>query len=275
MPVDMLLSRYFQELNKVIPSEGGAFHREGWYDADMFRRHLPPYRQIFHGLCLVEHSRGYRLPQYQEFRWTYLDALFTHSKYQSEVPSLFVSNDKARPELLYRIGGWYLDGLRHTHLYCALVQAFEEQRRIGVVLMDARADVKLKADLLIVTLDRVARVSIEAGTGQEQKTLIARRAAAEQEAKAHNQTSSQKDNPLHEGVFTASIAREKSGGPTYFGVPLFSGEAINSLIRKLDDYLGVPPNLAITYDQMKGLNMEDLNRLNNAGRIPRFPPVKL
>jgi hypothetical protein len=184
---------------------------------------------------------------------------------------LFISNQAAQPALLHRIGGWYIDGLRHTHLYCALVQAYEEQRRIGVVLMDVRADVKFKTDLLIATPNRMARVSIEAETGSDQDELIAHRAGAEQLAKANNQTSSQRANPFHDTVFTTRIAAEEANLTPHLGIKLFSGAAIDNLITTLDAHLGIPLDITISYRQMEKVTMGHLNSLNDDGRIPRFP----
>lgn len=268
MPVDMLLSRYFEELEKALGNQ--PFRREGQADSEMLRAPLPPYRHIFHGLCLIEHSRGYRLPRYQSFRTVYISALQRHHRYKEAQAKFFLDNGDPHPALLNRIGGWYLDGLTHTHLYCALVQAFEEQRRIGAVLMDARADVKLKADLLIVLPNKVARVSIEAGTGPSQQELMARRAAAEEQAKANNQTSSQNENPLHEEVFTVTIARNATEPFKNYGVNLFHGMAIDDLINRLDTFLGILKSHAITYDQMKNVTMKDLQQKGTSGGLPRL-----
>jgi hypothetical protein len=119
MPVDMVISRFMEELRIAAPE---PFKREGSSDRQMRERPLPPYRHVFHALCLFEHSNGYHLPRYERFKRCYLLALENHPRYQDQMEELFPSGNAA-PGLLHRIGGWYLDGLAHTHLYCVLVQA--------------------------------------------------------------------------------------------------------------------------------------------------------
>lgn len=65
MPVDMLISRFLRELRSAVPE---PFVREGASDPAIRDSQLPPYRHIFHALCLFEHSNGYRLPRYESFR---------------------------------------------------------------------------------------------------------------------------------------------------------------------------------------------------------------
>lgn len=270
MPVDMLLSRFFGELDKALPRGERPFRREGDNDDAINVSRLPPYRHIFHALCLFEHSCGYRLPRYVQFKKTYVKALKEHPRYAEERKSLLDADGKPVPGLLHRIGGWYLDGLAHTHLYCALVQAYEEQRRIGAVLMDARVDVKLKADIIIAAPGGLVRVDIQNRTGQEQQALLQSRRDREREAKAKNSSSSQEENPLHETIRTVFIQRSACKLDKRYGVKLFGAEAIDPLIRDIDACLGVPPEGGLGYADMAGVSMQQLQTMSREGRIPRY-----
>lgn len=275
MPVDMLLSRFFAELDKALPPKDRPFSREGCNDDAVNVCRLPPYRQVFHALCLFEHSCGYRLPRYIQFRETYLKALRQHPRYEKDRRILFDAAEAPVPGLLHRIGGWYLDGLAHTHLYCTLVQAYEEQRRIGAVLMDARVDVKLKADIIIAAPGGLVRVDIQNRTGRDQQALLQGREDRERQAKANNSSSSQAGNPLHETISTVSIPRSACKLDRNYGVRLFDAEAIDPLIRRIDACLGVPAEGALGYDDMVGLSMQQLQKMNREGSIPRYGPETL
>lgn len=194
MPVDILIRRFMEELHAAIPS---PFKREGASDSRIQKLPLPPYRHVFHALCLFEHSNGYHLPHYDRFKRSYLMALDNHPRYQREKEKL-CPGGTPKPGLLYRIGGWYLDGMAHTHLYCTLVQAYEEQRRIGAVMMDARVDAKLKTDIAVVTPGESVRVDIRFADDARQKNILSRRAEAETIAKARNFSSSHIGNPFYE-----------------------------------------------------------------------------
>jgi hypothetical protein len=266
MPVDMLISRFLRELQAAVPE---PFVREGASDPVIRDGQLPPYRHIFHALCLFEHSSGYRLPRYERFRRTYLRALENHPRYHPQSDLLFPNGTPA-PGLLHRIGGWYLDGLAHTHLYCVLVQAYEEQRRVGAVLMDARADAKLKADVVIVTPRTSVRIDIRYRKGPSQRMLLARRANVEADAKAQNSSSSQIDNPFFEHVTAVSISRDEMTAVTPSNIKLFSGDAIDRLLVEIDTYLGLTNDDSIKYVTMARLQMTDLQRMMRNGDIRSY-----
>lgn len=220
---------------------------------------MPPYRHVFHALCLFEHSNGYHLPRYERFKRSYLLALRNHPRYQQGFEQLCPGGEPS-PGLLHRIGGWYLDGLSHTHLYCALVQAYEEQRRIGAVMMDARVDAKLKTDIAVVTPAVSVRVDIQFTKGRRQNLVLTNRSAAEAAAKAKNSASSQIGNPFYEHAKTAVISRSQMETDAATGVPLFTPQAIDRLVAEIDRHLGVPAEPAISYETMKNLRMSDLQR---------------
>lgn len=259
MPVDMLISRFMKELRLAVPT---PFRREGESDAGVRDRQLPPYRHVFHALCLYEHSNGYHLPRYDQFKKSYLRALQNHPRYRQKLEQ-FCPNGAPSPGLLHRIGGWYLDGLSHAHLYCALVQAYEEQRRIGAVMMDARVDAKLKTDIAVITPSAVVRVDIQFKKGARQNAILTKRAAAEMSAKANNASSSHLGNPFYEGSKTAVISHADMRTHSTTGVPLFTPQAIDQLIMEIDRHLGVDPEQPISYEAMRNLSMSDMEALHH------------
>jgi hypothetical protein len=262
MPVDMLISRFFEELRFAVPSH---FEREGTYDQSILNLPLPPYRHVFHALCLYEHSNGYHLPRYVSFKKCYLSAFRNHRRYRDQWNKLCPDN-KPPLGLLHRIGGWYLDGLSHAHLYCALVQAYEEQRRFGAVLMDARVDAKLKTDITIVTPAMSVRVDIQFTEGKRQNLILSKRADAEASAKMKNSASSQNGNPFYRLCKTAIISRSDMKADPLTGVPLFSPRAIDQLIVDIDFHLGVSKEQAISYGAMESIRMKDLQNQSSGRR---------
>lgn len=186
-------------------------------------------------------------------------ALDNHPRYQREKEKL-CPDGTPKPGLLYRIGGWYLDGMAHTHLYCVLVQAYEEQRRIGAVMMDARVDAKLKTDIAVVTPSASVRVDIRFADNARQKKLLSRRAEAETIAKARNFSSSHIGNPFYEHSKAVVISREDMNFDPRTGVSLFAPQAIDRLLGEIDRHLGIPKEQAISYAAMKDLRMSDLQQ---------------
>ncbi len=265
MPVDMVVSRFMEELRRAIPA---PFEREGDSDPAIRESQLPPYRHVFHALCLLEHSSGYHLPSYENFKRAYLRALQDHHRYRAQLDRLMPGGEPA-PGLLYRIGGWYLDGMAHTHLYCALVQAYEDQRRIGAVMMDARVDAKLKTDIAVVTPGAAVRVDIQFTQGRRQSALLAQRARAEATAKRNNAASSQIGNPFYEQVPCVTITRAEMKRDDRTGAPLFRPSEIDRLMREIDGHLGVPAGETISYADMRALTMADIQR----GAAGRAAPV--
>jgi len=138
------------------------------------------------------------------------------------------------------------------------------------ILMDARADAKLKTDVVIVTPQASVRVDIRYGKGPSQRALMARRANAEAVAKDQNSSSSHIDNPFVDGTNRVTISRDEMTNVMPSNVKLFSGSAINRLLLEIDAYLGLTNEAAIKYEAMVHLRMSDLQIMMRAGKIKSY-----
>lgn len=136
--------------------------------------------------------------------------------------------------------------------------------------MDARADAKLKTDVVIVTPRTSVRVDIRYRKGPSQRALMARRANAEADAKVQNSSSSQIGNPFFEQVTAVAISRDEMTAETASNIKLFSGAAIDRLLVEIDTHLGLTNDDAIKYETMARLRMTDLQRMMQSGDIREY-----
>ncbi|WP_162600106.1 hypothetical protein [Azospirillum sp. TSH58] len=235
-------------------------------------KEAPSYRHVFNALCLIGHSRGYKLPRYDAFKKLYFSCLINNEFYDDKRDQFFIEGDASKgftPNFLRRLSGWYRDGIAHTHLYCAFVQAYEEQRRVGGVFLDSRADLKLKADILVVTPNKVACIDLQYAEGDRQAELLGRRAKSENRSKENNNTSSHKGNPITEDARRFFVSKNNYRRMPN-GLYIYSEEVINKVIEELDKFFEIPAEIAITYEEMRNIKMWELQKLK--GNIPRFPP---
>lgn len=155
--------------------------------------------------------------------------------------------------------------MAHTHLYVTLVQAYEDQRRLGVVAADARLDFKMKTDVLVAAGGRLARVDLGGGDAG----LLGERAATEGRAKANASASSHAGQPfLAEPVFPVLRSPDTTDDAECSGLPLLRPAALDDLIARLDRHLGVPPGCALAYARMRRVDMAALRELDARGAVP-------
>lgn len=71
MSVDMLLPRFFQEVERLYPDQDHRFKRAGAWDRRVASCPVPPYRAVFTACLLRDHAAGYRLPSFKQFTSVY------------------------------------------------------------------------------------------------------------------------------------------------------------------------------------------------------------
>lgn len=264
MPADMLLSRFFREVERLYPDQDRWFKRAGKWDKTVASTPVPPYRAAFTACLLRGHAAGYRLPSFKQFISVYIHAIRANKKVRDKYKTrLFVDPEACEvptPGFLHRLCGFYLDGMAHTQLYVALVQAYEDQRKIGAISSDPRVDWKLKTDIVIMSASKVVRLNIRAGTDE----LIEDRAAREAVTKARAMASHVKDNPFHDKAPVVEVVRDAAHTESFCGLRLFTPACVDEVIRSLDAALDVPPHLGIRYAEMRPVTMDDLTDLNTA-----------
>src|ERR1700761_5131603 len=151
MSVDMYERRFLGELWKLPPFVPNDRRDQAVWDAD-----FPAWRDLFTSLCLYGHSTGYRLPSYDEF-FRYCETAYMKRHPHPERFALFFEQHLSGMQ--QRVSAWYESGMAEIHLYVCLVEAIEDKDKRGVVLYDARADWKLKADLIVIIDGISIRVS--------------------------------------------------------------------------------------------------------------------
>lgn len=264
MPVDMLLSRFFREVEQLYPDQDRKFQRTGTWDRRVASCAVPPYRAVFTACLLRGHAAGYRLPSFKQFTSVYVHAIFANEKIPDrDKACLFVDPktcDEPTPGFLHRLCGFYLDGMAHTQLYVALVQAYEDQRKIGAVASDPRVDWKLKTDIVVMSASRVVRLNIRFGSDE----LIEDRTTREAVTKARAMASHVTGNPFHERAPVVEVVRDAAHTETFYGLQFFTPACVDEAIRSLDAALDVPPHLGIRYAEMRPVTMRALNDLNKA-----------
>lgn len=267
MQVDMLTRRFFEELKFLYP-EDAPFRMRGVYSQAACGPSLPPYRWVFSGCCMRSYGSGYRLPHLDEFIDEFmltLRAKIAHPKHGWKLTRdkalLLDEDDQPTPGLLHRLSSRYRDGIAHTQVYCVLAQAYEDQRKIGTVLMDPRVDTKMKTDITVVGHGRAVRVDI----GQGSRKLLASRAGIEADRKRNTSGSTEVGNP-----FLANPSVRVSSTPQdmkeFRGLRVFGGEAMNALMREIDDIMGIAPEDALDYREMTRTTARDLHGIRKGNQ---------
>ena len=259
MQVDMLVKRFFEELGKLYP-KNRPFEMRGSYGESATSPALPPYRAMFSGSCMRSFCESYRLPHVDEFIEDFMVALrgkMAHERHGlklKRVASTLLEEDGTpTPGLLHRLSSRYRDGIMHTHLYCVLAQAYEDQRKVGTVIMDPRVDFKMKTDITVVGLGRVVRVDI----GQGSKALLASRADAERLAKRNAGGSTEKGNPFLLNP-VVRVLNKGNAVRDFRGLRVFGETAVDAALREIDALLGVSEEEALSYRDMAYVRSCDL-----------------
>lgn len=255
MPVDMVPARFFDELRRIKP-----FQRYGQPDTAIQRVPLPPKQAFMPGLFLFNHAAGYRLPEWEHFLRYYVSAVHKHKSYEAKFATCFTGEfDREgrpvpKPELLWRMSGWYEDSMAHAFLYSVLVLAYEDLDQSAFVLYDARTDWKFKADFVIIrsgpgTFGGV-RVSIEGQNEEDRAKVDAQRDRQERDMKRNTAVSSHWNNRTYEMLATVRVSRSAELPLVRRGFKLFSVEAMERLLKDVDAALGGPRHHAMDLQSM-------------------------
>ena len=268
MPVDMLLSKFKKRIGELYP-ENVPFVRQGRYDEGITNLSLPPYRAIFDSLCTMKHAEGYLLPSFADFRDAFARTLMTNGRFAKDLSRLYEDPKTCtRPTegFLYRLCSRYEDGMAHLQLYCALVMAYEDVRRIGMVVMDVRMDFKLKTDLLVTLPRPDGMVCVRVDIGQGQPKLLASREAVEAQRKGDAAGSSHWANPVL-NMPTAYVERSGETLREWRGLRFFVPSAVDRLIADIDTFAAISEEGRPSYAEMKGMTMYNLKTPTEAVRV--------
>ena len=267
MSVDMLVPRFFREIERLHPCEEQGFERQGRWDRTIANCPVPPYRAVFTAGLLFGHAAGYRLPSFKQFIATYGRAIRDNGKYPiGDKARLFQDPATCREPtsgFLHRMCGWYMDGMAHTHLYATLVQAYEDQRQLGAVASDPRMDWKLKTDLVVMSASKLVRLNINFGNEE----LVGDRAAREAGTKARAMASHVTGNPFHDRTHMVEVVRDAEHTEPFRGLRFFTPACLDEVITEVDKALDVSAGSAIRYGEMRNANMRVLNALNSDAKV--------
>jgi hypothetical protein len=232
MPVDMYERRFRQELEKLPP-----FSNPYPRDVRVWAQDFPAWRAIFTGICLYEHSCGYRLPSQQRYFEACRNAWCKQHPDAARFQPFFKGN--LLPGMRQRVGVWYESGMAETHLYACLVEAIEDKLKEGVVLYDARADWKLKADLVVSLLGQQIRVNAYFGDRQGRPAIEARREKLERIRKINTAESAHWGNKELPRMLQIEVARTDADALIINGVRLFPPATVNALLREIYEHVGL------------------------------------
>lgn len=225
MPVDMFESTFREELGRLTlaPVEGR--------DERVWKMGFPAWRAIFTGLCLLKHSSGYQLPSF-EFYFNTCRRTYTELHPEAERFRHYFE-EPLLPGMRQRVWVWYESGMAETYLYVCLVHALEDEMKEGLVLYDARADWKQKADLFV--LFRGCQIAINAfwGSPAGRPQVEMSRDETERERKRNTMESAHWENREREGLRFLTIARSASNSYPVNGVRLFTLREVNKLLVQI------------------------------------------
>lgn len=208
---------------------------------------FPAWRAIFTACLLRSHSSGYRLPSFDEFV-DECEAVYGHPRHGQRFLPFF--GPRWRDQTLTRLNFWYECGLAETYLYVCLVDAIEDIDRNGVVLYDARADWKLKADALVLRAGKRFVVSVAWGGSRVNRPAVeARRDAVERIRKENTEVSSHWRNSEVAEWIRVDVPIDVDNCQTVNGVRLPSIPVINGALAFIHNSTDVPGHLYPEVDE--------------------------
>jgi len=219
--------RFRQELEKLE-----KFVPAGVQNNAVWRADFPAWRALFSSLCLYGHSTGYRLPSFEDF-YDYVRKAYTVAHPENARFKKYFEDVSLIPGTLQRLSVWYESGMAETHLYCSLVDVIEDDKKLGLVLYDTRADWKLKADMIVLIGQKATRISAFFGDETNRPNMEARRDDVEKERKRNTLESAHWENRELAIMPKIEIARTATQVQMVNGIRLFSKRAIDNLIAEL------------------------------------------
>lgn len=227
----MLEDRFRAELRRLPP-----FRPTEARDQRVWNEGFSAWRAIFTSLCLYEHA-NYGLPSFEMFFKTCRRAYTVLHKDRERLQCYF--EGELLPGMRERAARWYESGLSETYLYVCLAQALEDHMKAGVVLYDARADWKLKADLLVLANGRRILVESFWGDKDARGALVGRRDAVDRVRKQNTSVSTQKGNRELAGLPKFQASMTAADCQRINGVPLFSVATVNDLLNGIYQEAGL------------------------------------
>ncbi|BAW05078.1 hypothetical protein [Nocardia seriolae] len=232
MSVDMFEYRFVQELRKLKEFRPNDVRDPRvWPSVGSDDGKLPAWRALFTAMCHYGHSTGYRLFELEDF-YNYCRRAYSEKNPKRQKYKKYFSGE-LQSGMRQRVGVWYESGMAETYLYSCLAEAIEDEMKVGVVLYDARADWKLKADLVVIMNDTPMRVSAYVGEDQERPSIEARREGIERERKKNTSQSAHWNNTQLERMRLFEIQRTDDDLQIVNGVRLFSISAVNRLLVEM------------------------------------------
>lgn len=226
MTVDMFERRFKQELGKLplfVPDDNR--------DERVWKVDFPAWRALFTSLCFWGHSTGYRLPSFDQF-FSYCQRAYCKAHPTPDRFRVYFSEPYSLG-MKQRAKAWYESGMAETYLYACLVEAIEDKLKAGLVLYDARADWKLKADVIVLIHSQRLRINAFHGDLASRSRVEANRDKVERMRKQNTMESSHWNNQELATMRTLTIARDESDFQSINGVRVFSLQAINSLLERI------------------------------------------
>jgi hypothetical protein len=118
---------------------------------------------------------------------------------------------------------------------------YEDLEKSALVLYDARADWKLKADIILIRAEgktvKGVRVKITGQDEAEREDVEEQRDERERQTKRNTQESSHRGNRTYDDLLVATISRKCKNPITRNNFRLFSIKAIRELILDIDKKL--------------------------------------
>lgn len=234
MGVDFKEHRFRQELN-ALPK----FTVQGKPDARVRAANPPAWVAVFNGLCALTHASGYRLPSFEQFFRTCERTWCSERNRQREKFLPLFQEDRIEGTR-HRLSNLYESGMADAYLYACLVWAIEDNEpHEGIVLYDARADWKLKADTIVLIREHQFQVDAFWGDVNSRPEVEARRDRVERDQKANASDSAHWDNRHLRRLIRFPITRNDTNCQVVNGVRLFTLEAVDTLLGRIYDTAGI------------------------------------
>jgi|GEM_PF-5711708 len=229
MSVDMHVHRVLQEIEALPRFERDTFRR----DRRVWAAGFPAWRALFSSHCLYGHCIGYKLPGYEKF-FELCRRAYLHRNHRDSYTRYFQGD--LLQGMRHRVAVWYESGMAETHLYASLVDAFEDERKSGLVVYDPRVDWKLKTDMIVITRGQPTLISAFYGNLDNRPSLEKVREETEHERKRNTADSAHWGNVELASMRKCQIGLSADNHQEVNGIRLFSPTAIEQLITQVTSH---------------------------------------
>jgi len=237
MPADMFYRRFMEEIRALsLPTDRDFTAKPDW---DI---NLPSFKSVFDAVVNFQHTAGYRLPSFEQFKRSYFKAITYTESRAKEYGHL-----EERESVVHRLWRVYGNFMLELQVYCYLKEFFEDQNKFGIVITDVIDDIKNKVDMRVIVNsiggdNKLFNVNIYSGYNKSERDEEEerRREVEDTVTKTHGMAaiSNGRDNAVDNIIPRIDIAMTRDNSQYVNGLRLFRYNFLTETAKEISRIAG-------------------------------------